>query len=59
MISDERNCALGLDALLEQDVSSYEYFHALPQAVQRKLQAKDIRSFDEMQDVVERLRAEN
>lgn len=40
---------LGLSDLLEQDLSSYEFFHALPQAVQKKVEEADPVSFEELQ----------
>ena len=47
---------IGLSALLEQDLSSYEYFHSLPESVQRRIEKRDIGSFDEMQSYVKSLR---
>ena len=40
---------LGLSALLEQDLSSYEYFQSLPRDVQRKVEMCDVTSFAELQ----------
>lgn len=39
----------GISELLEQDLSSYEYFHSLPAEFQRKIEEKDINEFNEMQ----------
>ena len=41
---------LCLSDLLDQDLSAYEYFHALPPDVQEELKKKDdISSFEELQ----------
>jgi len=41
---------LCLSDLLDQDLSAYEYFYALPPDVQEKLKRKDdISSFEELQ----------
>lgn len=48
---------LCLSDLLDQDLSSYEYFHSLPQEIQRKIEASDVRSFDQMQSYVSKLKA--
>ncbi len=47
---------LCLSDLLDQDLSSYEYFHSLPADIQQKIEASDVRSFDEMQSYVAKLR---
>lgn len=47
---------LCLTDLLDQDLSSYEYFYSLPQNIQRKVEAKDVRSFDQLQSVAEALK---
>lgn len=47
-MSDGINSMLGLDDLLENDVSSYELFHSLPKDVQSKVRRKDVRSFGEL-----------
>lgn len=47
---------IGLSALLEQDLSSYEYFHSLPESVQHRIEKRDIGSFGEMQSYVKSLR---
>lgn len=54
---NERNCELGLDALLEQDISSFEFYNTLPDAMKKRLKARDPRSFEEMQDCVEHMRS--
>ncbi len=52
----ERNSELGLSALLEQDISSFEYFNTLSEDIKRKIEAKDIGSFQEMQEYVSHLK---
>lgn len=47
---------LGLEDLLNRDLSCYEYYCALPEKFRRQIQAHDVRSFDEMQRYVEELR---
>ncbi len=51
------NISLGLSDLLDQDISSYEYFYSLPEDFRRKIQQRDIGSFAEMQSYVEELRS--
>lgn len=46
---DGRIRKLCLSDLLDQDISSYEFFHSLPEPIQRKIEALDIGSFEEMQ----------
>lgn len=47
---------LDLTDLLDQDLSSFEYFQSLPGGVRKKLMALDICSFDELQEKAEKLR---
>ena len=47
---------LGITDLLDQDLTSYEYFYSLPPDLQSKVFAKDIASFAEMQAYVEELK---
>ena len=47
---------LCLSDLLDQDLSSYEYFHSLPKELQNKIIMKDITSFEEMQAYVSQQR---
>ncbi|MBQ9994675.1 MAG: hypothetical protein IJP17_08195 [Clostridia bacterium] len=47
---------LGLDNLIESDLTSYEYFKALPQDIQKRVRMKDFSSFDEMCSYVSKLR---
>jgi len=50
------NGSLGLDDLLENDMTSYEYFHALPKDIQQRVVLRDFGSFDEMCQYVNQLR---
>lgn len=43
---------IGLQALLEQDITSYEFFNALSDDLKRQIEEKDISSFEEMQRFV-------
>lgn len=43
---------VGLSELLDQDISSYEYFYSLPEELQDKIIEHDIASFDDMIDYV-------
>lgn len=47
---------LCLTELLDQDITSYEYFHSLPKDIQMKIRKEDLRSFREMQNYVKELR---
>lgn len=47
-MSDNMHSLLGLDDLLENDISSYELYHSLPKDVQQKVVRKDVRSFGEL-----------
>lgn len=49
---------LCLSDLLDQDLTSYEYFHSLPEEIQRKVEDSDVRSFDELQSFVAQLKQE-
>ncbi|MBC8569350.1 hypothetical protein [Zongyangia hominis] len=50
----EERIYLGLSDLLDQDLTSYEYFHSLPASIRHTLEQEDIRSFSEMQQIVAR-----
>ena len=39
---------LGLSDLLEQDLTSYEFFYSLPKKLQQEIMLRDIGSFDDM-----------
>lgn len=45
-----------LTELLDQDISSYEYFYALPKNIQDKIKKYDVRSFRELQELAEKIR---
>ncbi|WP_312645711.1 hypothetical protein [Hydrogenoanaerobacterium sp.] len=49
---------LCLSDLLDQDLSSYEYFYSLPAEIQSKVRRSDVRSFEEMQEYVTKLRTQ-
>ncbi len=51
----EGSYQLGISDLLDQDISSYEYFHSLPADIQQKIIQKDVMSFEEMQSYVKSL----
>ncbi len=51
----EGSYGLGLSDLLDQNLSCYEYYYALPEEIQRKIEARDIGSFSEMQQIVQEL----
>ncbi len=51
-----KNQYLGITDLLDQDLTSYEYFYSLPPEVRERVFAKDVSSFAEMQAYVRRLR---
>ena len=53
---DESYQKLGLDNLLESDLTSYEYFNSLPVDIQRKIKLRDIGSFSELTGYVSELR---
>ena len=52
----EGSYSMGLSDLLDQDLSSYEYFYSLPDDIKHKIVRKDINSFEEMQDYVSNLK---
>ena len=45
---DTNRYTLGLDELLERDMTSYELFHSLPHNMQERLRMRDISSYDEL-----------
>ena len=49
----EGSYQLGLSDLLDQNLSCYEYFHSLPENVQRRIVQRDVASLEEMQQRVE------
>ena len=50
--SVRQNYSLGLDNLIERDMTSFEYYNSLPQSIKKRLESKDISSFEEMQHIV-------
>ncbi len=53
---NERNGRLGIDDLLENDLTSYEYFHSLPKDIQQRVVQHDFGSFAEMNQYVSQIR---
>ena len=51
----EGSYQLRLSDLLDQNLSSYEYFYALPKSVQKKISQRDVASFEEMRQMAEEL----
>ena len=49
---------LCLSELLDQDLSSYEYFHSLPLEVQKKIEESDVNSFADMKRITEKKKLE-
>lgn len=48
---------LGLSSLLEDDLSSYEYFYSLPANIQKRLElSDDIHTFSELQAKAEAIK---
>ena len=47
---------LNLDALIEEDLSGYEYYVSLSPEIKRKLETADIHTLSELQEAVERFR---
>jgi hypothetical protein len=42
---------LCLSDLLEEDLSSYEFFHGLPIEIQKQIEKADVGTFQEMQEI--------
>ena len=51
----EGSYQLGLSDLLDQNLSSYEYFYGLTKSVQKKISQRDVASFEEMRQIAEEL----
>lgn len=49
------NIHLCLSDLIDQDLSSYEYYQSLPESTRRKVAEADVCSFEEMQALVLKL----
>lgn len=47
---------IGIDALLESDISSFEYFNTLSDEEKRRIKSADIGSFEEMQQLVVKMK---
>lgn len=47
-MSDDVNALLGLDNLLESDMSSYELYHSLSKELQSRIADHDVGSFGEL-----------
>lgn len=47
---------VGLSDLLDQDLSSYEYFYSQPKNIQKRIEERDISTFRDMQDYVEKIK---
>lgn len=45
---DTNRYTLGLDELLERDMTSYELFHSLPHATQERVRMRDFGSYEEL-----------
>lgn len=50
-MSDETRNHLCLSDLLQEELSAWEYFNTLPHSVKQELERKDVRSFEEMQEL--------
>ena len=50
---------LCLSDLLDQDLSSYEYFHSLPLEIQKKIEESDVNSFADMQQMAEKIKSDS
>ncbi len=55
-MNNEIQGRLGLDDLLQSDLTSYEYFHALPRDIQQRVVLHDFGSFAEMTQYVAEVR---
>ena len=49
---------LCLSELVDQDLSSYEYFHSLPMEVHKQVEKSDVNSFADMQQIAEKIKSE-
>lgn len=52
MTEENLTASIGLQALLEQDMSSYEYFNSLSDDLKHQIEERDFCSFGEMQSFV-------
>lgn len=53
MSEDTMDYYNGLSALLEEDLSAFEYFNTLPEPLKRRMEEEDVSSFDDMLDLAE------
>ena len=51
-MTDDRQYRLGLSDLLEQDLSSYEFFSSLPPHLKEEIAEQDLASLPEIQEYV-------
>ena len=58
MSEDNLNYYNGLPALLEEDLSAFEYYNSLPLDLKRRLEHEDVNSFDDMLSFVEEWNAD-
>lgn len=47
---------VGLSDLLDQDISSYEYFYSQPKDIQKRIIDQDISNFRDMQEYVDKIK---
>lgn len=55
MSEDNLNYYNGLPALLEEDLSAFEYFNTLSEPIKRRIEEADVNSFEDMQELAEEL----
>lgn len=56
--TDDRSYRLGLSDLLDQDLTSYEYYQTLPEDIRRRIKERDVASFQDMQEAVAEFKGE-
>lgn len=50
---------VGLSDLLDQDISSYEFYYSQPKEIQDRIKERDISTFRDMQDYVKKYKGRN
>ena len=55
---DDGSPALGLNDLLERDLSSFEFYNSLSKDIKQLIDDADIRTFDELQESAEKFKHE-
>lgn len=50
---------VGLSDLLDQDISSYEFYYSQPKEIQDRIKERDISTFREMQNYVKKYKGRN